>query len=125
MTFQLLQALKHNENYDKNITDPELFIENLQKIKITESMLQSEYKRVVQSQEIVREVQTHSVRLPKVKKYCVNQPIDARHLLLMKEHRKTRKEVKKSGAGKWNEISVNPFTEMSSSSNSNSTSIRK
>ena len=122
---EIVNALKHNENYDKNITDPELFIENLQKIKITESMLQSEYKRVVQSQEIVREVQTHSVRLPKVKKYCVNQPIDARHLLLMKEHRKTRKEVKKSGAGKWNEISVNPFTEMSSSSNSNSTSIRK
>lgn len=120
---EIVNALKQKSNYDKNITDPDLFIQNIQRMNITESMLQTEYKRVISSQSIVQEVQRHSIRLPSVKRYCVSQPIDARHLLLMKEHRKTRKEVKKVKGEKWNEISVNPFTEMSS--NSNSTSIRK
>ena len=119
---EIVNALKHKENYSKEITDPDLFIENLQKVKIDEKMLQGEYKKVIKSDMIVQEVQRHSTRLPSVKKYCVSQPIDARHLLLMKEHRKTRKGIKKEEKIKWNEISVNPFTEMSSRESNNASS---
>ena len=77
---EIVDALKKKEKYPPAITNPDLFIENLQKIKITEAMLQSEYKKVIQSQEIVQQVQSHSIRLPSVKSYCVSQPIDARHL---------------------------------------------
>ena len=51
------------------VVDADLFISNLQRVRLTEQMLQSEYKRVIATPEIKRQVQANSVRLPAVKQY--------------------------------------------------------
>lgn len=103
---EIIQVLKMSKSWNPILHDPDEFVSRMDKIKLDEKFLQTEYKKLRKNNPEFDSLIKENI-LPECKQYVMRQPIDNEHLVMAREARLKRKHFKKEEGKKFREISMN------------------